>query len=300
MKYLVILFVFFNLSAWAQNVPDTLKDNKKVLVILENGVEKSGYLIYDNDEEIKIWSEKIGFIKIQKIQIAEIRFTTEEAKEIKGESENDYSGFNAITNNAFAPSKGDSYIRTAYFSAGVFDYGLTDDLTLGFDAFFFTAMNVNLRYKFDFSESTRLSLSSGFYYTYLGGGFSSNSALFSARAVFTVGSTDKNFSIGGTFVSNFNRIETGFLTFSSITPVSKRTSFITDFIIAPDLRPVDLDLNYFGLGFLGMRIKTRKGNRLDLGIANILTESTWYNWNGTSYTDRVFVPIPYIQLAYKL
>lgn len=297
----VFLLSFSNVIA--QTIPDSLKDNSRVKIILENKIEKSGFLIHDNHEEVKIWSENFGFLKIQKLQIKEIIFLNEDYNINKNKldtNETDYIHHNAITNSGFAPKKGDFYIRAPYYLNASADYGVSDNFTVGFGAFYFVAVNLNLRYSFKFSEKSRLSLAIGSYYTYFGGGYSNSSSLFSAKALYSYGTPEKNFTFGGTFLTNFQRIETAIVHFSSIHKISQRTYFLSDISFAPDLRSLGADLNYIGIGFFGIRIKTRKDNRLDLGFANIVLESYYFNFNGTRYYDRVYVPAPYVQLSYKL
>jgi hypothetical protein len=306
MKNLFFLFIFFfslSFITKAQTVPDTLLDNKKVEIILEEGNTKSGYLIHDNDTEVKIWSEKFGYLKIPKIQIKEIKYIKDlpdlkvRNKEVTDE---DYLHHNAITNSAFAPKRGDVYIRTPYFLVGCLDYGITDKLTVGLDAFYFAALNLNLRYSFRLSEKSKLAVGLGAYYTYFGGSFSTDNSLLSARAIYTFGSEARNFSIGGTFLTNFGRVETGLAHFSSMTKISDRVYFLSDIVFAPSVRSLNIDVNYIGVGFLGIRIKTRRQNRIDLGLANLLMENTYYNHIGVRQFERIFVPLPYIQISYKL
>jgi hypothetical protein len=302
-QLLVFLFLLSFTQIFSQDQPDSLKKNSKVKIILENKNEKSGYLVYDSDEEVKIWSEKFGFLKIPKIQIKEIIYLKDDYFETKVEedtSATDYIHHYAITNSAFAPKKGDIYIRTQYFVSATADYGVTNNFTIGLGAFYFAAVNLNLRYSFSFSEKSKLGLAVGSYYSYLGGGYSSSSSIFSARATYTYGTPVKNFSIGGTFITNFQRMETGIVQFSSLHKMSKKTYFISDISFAPSLRSISSDLNYIGIGFFGIRIKTKKGNRLDLGFANIFIETSYNTFNGTRIYENLYIPAPFIQLAYKL
>lgn len=306
MKKIFFLFLFIfcqHFFASAQVVPDSISKQPRVTVTLENKMVKTGYLITDTEEEIKIWSEKFGFLKISKIQVKEIVYMDQDQiQKNKNYSTDDsnYVHHNAMTNSAYAPKKGDIYIRAPFYLVGCVDYGITNHLTLGLDAFYFAAVNLNLRYSFDLSEKSKLAVAVGSYYSYIGGVFSSNSALLSARAVYTFGSPDRNISVGGTFITNFRRVETGLVNFSSITKISPRTYFLTDIVVAPSLRSMNLDVNYFGIGFLGIRIKTRKDNRIDLGFANIVTETSYPNFNGNIIHERYYVPAPYVQVVYKL
>jgi hypothetical protein len=304
MKKIQLIFFFFLLnlfSSFGQTVPDSLRDNQRVKITLENGFTKSGYLIHDTDVEVKIWSEEIGFLKIPKLQIKKIEFIEPKAdlKKIDSE-ESDYIHHNAITNSAFAPKKGDAYIRAPYYLAGCVDYGITDNFTLGLDAFYFVVVNLNLRYSFKLTDNSKLAFSIGTYYTYIGGGFSSDNSLFSARGVYSFGTADKNFSIGGTFLTNFQRTEIGVAHFSNMTRISNRAYFLADLMFAPDLRSLNIDVNYIGVGFIGIRIKTKKDNRIDLGFANIVTEYKQYSYSGGYFNERIFVPSPYVQVSYKL
>jgi hypothetical protein len=304
MKKIQLISFFFLLNffgAFGQTVPDSLLDNQKVKITLENGISKSGFLIYDTDEELKIWSEDFGFLKVPKIQIRKIEFIDIKSDNKKSDSEEtDYLHHNAMTNSAFAPKKGDFYIRAPYFLAGCVDYGITDNLTVGLDAFYFVLVNLNLRYSFKLSENSKLALSLGSYYTYLVGGFSSDNSMLSARAVYSFGTADKNFSIGGTFLTNFQRAEIGVAHFSNMTRISNRAYFLADLSFAPDLRSLNIDVNYVGVGFIGIRFKTKKDNRIDLGFANIVTEYKQYSYSGGYFYERVFVPAPYVQVSYKL
>lgn len=302
-KLLCFVFLLSFSNVIAQTIPDSLKDNPRVKIILENKIEKIGLLIHNNDQDVKIWSENFGFLKIQKIQIQEIVYLNDEYhlnKNNPDTNETDYIHHNAITNSGFAPRKGDFYIRTQYYLNASADYGVTDNFTVGLGAFYFVAVNLNLRYSFKFSEKSRLSLAIGSYYSYLGGSYSNSSSLFSAKALYSFGTPEKNFTIGGTFLTNFHRVETAIVHFSSIHKISKRTYFLSDISFAPDLRSLGADLNYIGIGFFGIRIKTRKDNRLDLGFANIVLESYYFNFNGTRLYERFYVPAPYVQLSYKL
>lgn len=302
-KLFCIVFILSFSNVIAQTIPDSLKDNSRVKIILENKIEKSGFLIHDNDQEVKIWSENFGFLKIQKIQIKEIIFLNDDYYVNKNKldtNDTNYIHHNAITNSAFAPKKGEFYIRSPYYLNASADYGITDNFTVGFGAFYFIAVNLNLRYSFKFSEKSRLALAVGSYYTYIGGSYSSSSSLFSVRALYSYGTAEKNFTFGGTFLTNFQRIEMAIAHFSSITKISKRTYFLSDISFAPDLRSLGADLSYIGVGFIGIRIKTRKDNRLDIGFANIIMEGFYYNFNGNRIYERYYVPAPYVQLSYKL
>lgn len=297
---LFLLFVLFGITGFTQQVPDSLKDNQKVKLYFESGSTKSGYLIYDNDTEIKIWSHEVGFLKTNKTNLARIEFLSSDVK-IKSENEEiSFQHAYALTNSALPPPKGEMYIRMPYYFNGVLDYGITKDLTLGLDVFYLAAMNANLRYRINFSENSNLAVAVGSYYTYFGGSFSGKSALFSSRLVYTVGDKDKNFSVGVNYFTNFNRIEIFNATVAICRKIYNRNYFIADLNIVPDLRSINGDLNYFGVGFLGLRIITKKDRCWDLGVSNILTESSYYSYNGNWIHDRFYLPLPYFQYSLKI
>lgn len=298
---LATFFIFFCVTGFAQQqVPDSLKDNQKVKLYFESGSTKSGYLIYDNDTEIKIWSYEVGFLKTSKANLSRIEYLTSNEKIIEENEEITFQHAYAFSNSALPPPRGEMYIRMPYYFNGVLDYGITKDLTLGLDVFYLAAMNANLRYRLNFSENSNLSLSVGSYYTYFGGSFSGKSALLSSRIVYTIGDKDKNFSVGANYLTNFNRIELFNATIAICQKIHNRNYFIADLNIAPDLRSINWDLNYIGVGFLGLRIITKKDRCWDVGVSNILTESSYYSYNGNRVLDRFYLPLPYFQYSFKI
>lgn len=302
MKYILtfnflFLFTFF---VKAQTVPDSLKENQRVNILLENGSHKKGYLVFENDTEIKIWSEEIGFYRISKDKIRKIEYVKIDTKIRNGLEESDYIHHNAFTNSALAPRKGELYIRAPLFSSACLDLGITDNLTIGLDAFYFVAMNLNARYKFNLSENTKFSLASGVYYSYLAGGFGPRSTLYSQRAVFTFGGNDKNISLGGIYLTNFKRMEIGVITLSGMLKMNDKNKLLIDILVAPDIRSLNVDATDFSFGFFGIRHQTRKGNRLDLGLANLFFNGYYYSYPSGYVRDRFFMPIPYVQMAFKL
>jgi hypothetical protein len=225
---------------------------------LYNGRVYQGKIVEDDGVKVKIDSESVGIIIIQKSEIKSI-------KEIKKE-DSDYvmnepllqskvPQMNLLSQSAFTPQKGNLslYISLLHMNA---EFSITNTTVVGFETAFFAAYGFNVKQSYDFTESFRAAIKLKF-----GGVLGMSLTDFNAgagQAAFTFGHDANNFTISGGLLmyTDFDIYTQPFIGGAFQTEITPTASLLGEAMYMPN--------NSAFIGMFGFRKETEAG----MGIFN--------------------------------
>jgi hypothetical protein len=230
-NFIVLLSFLITTTIFAQD----LVKNQKYVFEFRDGTTLIG--TYDYEEEGNIWVKNMSneAVYLPKVMVAQIHDANEEnIKDGEYWFPNLHDTRYFFSPSAFNLEKGEGYFGHSYWALWQMQYGVTDQLSLGFGTTFIgLPASLNAKYSFEIKEN----LNSAIGYFWVGDLFNflgedENSLINLPYTVFTKGTKENNLSIGfGYNIQNFsednidpaNRIA---LNIGGVTRTSRRFSFI--------------------------------------------------------------------------
>lgn len=226
----IILLLGNNLNAQdSTKVNVEYVEQKKHLVIKNDGSEYTGVILEDDGREILIDSKRLGKIYIPKHEIksiTEVDKTKEMEEELYGEEF--FSTRYFLTTNGLNQKKGDHYFLMNIFGPEI-QFAVTDNLTIGgLTSWFGIPVVLSIKYSFQISENLYFGTGA------LGGSLSWVD--YTATGILpysslTIGNNANNatFSGGYLFLQNErNSYQSPLYSFAGMLKIGKRASFIVD------------------------------------------------------------------------
>lgn len=239
----------------------------------ENGIR----ILTESAGEIVVASEKINWMKV----VDEGRY-----KDGAYWFENPNSTRYLFSPSAFNLKKGEAYYQNTYLVINSFNYGVTDNLSIGGGFEFISALSgdpiffINPKYSFGISEKIRAG--AGVLYAKLPAKNSAFSGMGIGYGILTYGNTDDNITLGAGYGYVEEELaDRPIFTLSGMKRLSRRFGLVTENWIVP----TD---SYYGVYSYGMRFMAERIT-VDLALLN----------NKDIANDVLFIGFPYIDFVVK-
>lgn len=240
--------VNFDLSETSAFDPDT-----RYRVELYNGRVYTGKILEDDGVKIKLESENVGLIIIQKSEIKQIKELTEEDSDYVASNpmvQSKLPQMNLLSQSAFTPDKGtlNLYISLIHLNA---EFSVTNTTVIGFETGFFAAYGFNVKQSYQFSESFRGAVKMKF-----GGVLGRSLTELNAgigQASFTFGHDANNFTVNGglLYYTDYDIYTEPYLGIAFQTEVTASASLLGEAMYMPG--------NSAFIGMIGFRKETEPG-----------------------------------------
>ncbi len=252
-------------------IGNSFDPDKIYKIELYNGRVYQGKILEDDGIKVKIDSESVGIIIIQKSEIKSIKEIKKEDVDYVMEEpliQNKVPQMNLLSQSAFTPQKGNLslYISLLHMNA---EFSITNTTVVGFETAFFAAYGFNVKQSYDFTESFRAAIKVKF-----GGVIGASLTDFNAgagQATFTFGHDANNFTVSGGVLmyTDFDIYTQPFIGGAFQTEITSSASLLGEAMYMPN--------NSAFIGMFGFRKETDAG----MGIFN-----SYYNSRNDIERDR--------------
>lgn len=202
--------------------------NQTVTIILTDGSEIVGELVSNNDKEVIIQNQELGLLTFQQDQIKKIVFLDEKGRIINPNPTRYFLG-----QPAFNLPKGEGYYQNIYGVVNIFGYGISDHLSAMAGVELITlfsgspAFITNVKYGTQLTNKVHIAASAT--YLFGVGEISSDLNVGTLNALITYGTREHNITVGSGFAFAETQFDnSGIVTISGMTRISKRFAFITE------------------------------------------------------------------------
>lgn len=276
---LLLWLAFFDVKAQAG------RDSAHVCVVkMKDGKQITGKLVTINERELTIKTDSLPEMVVSRLDIEKIDF-----RSLKGYREQSSITNNSRTHYYIGPSgfmlkRSEAYFQNSYFLFNMFNYGITDNFTLGGGCEMVSLVMekpiVVLAPKVGIEISDHLHLAAGWISAFLIGWSEKAVGAGLLYAMGTIGSQTRNVSIGAGWGNLWaqrmqDRSEAPFATLSTRLSLAKRLAFVSEnWLKCRDEMTT--------VSFTGLRLS---GDRMSVGLGNLLVYNEPTGLSGIPYID---------------
>lgn len=289
----LILFLLLVSAAGTMAQVDTTRTEQKLIlgkrVIIEtkDGSVIQGRFVAHTENGIRLLTESAGEITISNDQIGWMKVVEEDRfKNGKYWFDNPNATRYLFSPTAFSLKKGEAYYQNTYLVLNSFNYGITDNLTIGAGFELFSTFSgdpvffVNPKYTFRINDKLRAG--AGVLYANISSNTTNFSGLGIGYGILTYGNTDDNITLGmGYGFVEKELANRPVFTLSGMKRLSSRIGLVSENWIVP----VE---DYYGVYSYGLRFMGEKLT-VDLALLN----------NPDIASDFLFIGFPYIDFVVK-
>lgn len=297
----LLLFMLFvkNTDVFAQvdttQVNQKLIIGRKIIIETKDGSVIQGQYMGQTENGIRVSMEKVGDIIVPNNQIAWMEVMDDRYKDGQYWFENPSSTRYLFSPSAFSLRKGEAYYQNTYLLFNSFNYGVTDNFTIGGGFELYSLVSGDpiffISPKYSFKISDKFRAGTGVLYINAVNNRAGFSGLGIGYGILTYGNKDNNITagIGYGFVEN-ELTEKPLFTLSGMTRLSKRIGFVSENWITPINGGTYgiSDGRTYGIYSYGLRFM---GERLTVDLAFL---------NNRDFNDFLPIGIPYIDFVVKL
>lgn len=289
----LLLFVLFAAKTEVYAQVDTIQENqtlvlgKRIIIETHDGSVIIGRFMGHTDDGIRILTESASETVVANKQINWMK-VVDEGRYKDGEYwfENPNSTRYLFSPSAFNLKKGEAYYQNTYLVINSFNYGLTDNFSIGGGFEFISALSGDpiffITPKYSFGISEKLRAGAGVLYARLSDNNTAFSGMGIGYGILTYGNTDDNITLGlGYGYVEEELADRPIFTLSGMKRLNRRFGLVTENWIVP----TD---GYYGVYSYGMRFM---GERItvDLALLN----------NKDIASDVSVIGFPYIDFVVK-
>lgn len=238
LKFALLIFVLLisNSEIFAQDYADTTRTTKPVPTVTiktKDGTRLRGKIIKNDGKTYTIQTQNLGIVSIPSENVMYIQQNDLQAISESNEMFEPLSNTSYLANQSgFNLKKGDVRYTNIYIVANSFNFGLTNNFSVGvgFVTTAPTILTAVAKYTFKTSEKVRFGLSGTYIFS---SGFANSVGFGAIGAVGTFGTDTKNISVGATWGASQGNVFSGRPAFqlSGITRVSRRVALTMDNLI---------------------------------------------------------------------
>lgn len=285
--YVLLLLVLFSSSTFGQTKVQDFEFEPDVSykIVLFDGSELIAKFIEKNEIMLTVSTSSIPRIELPFAQIKSIELVDESNFKADGSYwfPNTHSTRYFFSPSAINLKKGEAYYQNTYLLINSFNYGVTNQFSIGGGLEFISTFSGDPLYfltpKMGFNISEKLNLGAGVLLV----GVAGEGSLGITYGMATYGNNDDNLTLGmgwGFVEGDFSSKPT--ITLGGMKRLKRKFSLVTESWFIP------LDDSYYGIFAYGMRIFSEK-IAVDLGLLN-----------NADISEGLFLGVPYVDLVIKL